>query len=175
MTISKDVLKVLELAERYTPESDVPPKLKDAVHFCIAHELVCIQPADPVKIPRPDGSVGLFPERCTLLPPPHPPFVRHRLLLKEDGEKALASARQGAEPNAADQTQTPQKKSGRKSNEKGDKKIAEDYHKGLEAGEWEGQADYLRKKHGDRYSKNPSATRAWLSTLLKRVEKRTSS
>jgi hypothetical protein len=62
-------------------------------------------------------------------------------------------------------------KPGRKSNAASDAKIAREYAQGLERGEWEGQADYLRKRHPDGRT-GSDKDRAWLNSLLARVKRK---
>lgn len=64
----------------------------------------------------------------------------------------------------------PRGKPGRKSNPESDQQIHEEYNSGLEDGKWDGQADYLRKKHRERWKEDSNAAKSWLSTLLKRVQ-----
>lgn len=52
-----------------------------------------------------------------------------------------------------------------KNSHEDDKRIYDEYGKGLEAGEWTGQANYVRKNH-------PDKTPAWFTKLKKRVENR---
>ena len=52
-----------------------------------------------------------------------------------------------------------------------DRKIHDQYTRGLNEGEWMGQSDYLRRKHRERWVEDQNAAKAWLSSLLKRVSK----
>lgn len=67
-------------------------------------------------------------------------------------------------------TKIGSKKRGRRSTMETDQKIFNEYYAGLEAGEWEGQADYLRKKRPKGWSSNLRTSAARLNKLLKRVE-----
>lgn len=81
-------------------------------------------------------------------------YAAHVLRVSTKGELALRRHK-------------PQKSKGtpgRPSKENECRAVAKEYRKGLEDGEWIGQADYLRKKHPKR---NQGSARAWLSKLLK--------
>lgn len=103
-----DVTTVLELADRYALESEIPSELKEAVRYCIAKKMVRIQPVaalldlDSDEMRKAKGlplrGKQLFPERRTpLIGPGHMPM---RLLLRDDGEAALAEHRIGSEKDA---------------------------------------------------------------------------
>jgi hypothetical protein len=92
MSLSKDVRSVLELAEAYTLEAEVPRELKKAVHYCIARQWVRIRPVvGIVKLNPAEG--GLFPDRRTVLIGPG--TMPRRLLLNDAGELPLAEDRMG--------------------------------------------------------------------------------
>lgn len=71
-----------------------------------------------------------------------------------------------AESKAASSTpkKKAKKKRGRRSKPGKDKVIAEEYRKGLQAGTWKRQADYVRQRH-------PEKDAAWMSKLLSRAMK----
>jgi hypothetical protein len=106
------------------------------------------------------------------------PETRYRLTRK--GKRVLAELiEQRKEGTAADSptvettAEKPAKgKPGRKSNAARDAEIAKEYLDGLDNRLWEGQANYLRQKHPDRVRKGIGSAKAWLSTLLRRVQER---
>lgn len=49
MKLHKDAYAVLELAETYTLEADVPDRLRNALDYCIKVGLVCIEEVKEIK------------------------------------------------------------------------------------------------------------------------------
>jgi hypothetical protein len=75
-------------------------------------------------------------------------------------------------PEEPANSKSRQKKPGRKSKPEYDAKILKVYEQGLEDRLWDGQTDYLRKRHKTRVDEDLNRAKAWLSTLLKRARKR---
>lgn len=73
--------------------------------------------------------------------------------------------------NSQTASMTPKKKRGRPNSREVDRKFAEEYRSGLEHRLWEGQADYLRRKHKKKWDYDSNSAKSWFSTLLKRVDK----
>ena len=98
------VYRVLELAEAYTPEADIPDELTDALTFCIARGWAHIKPVAALLDPNnsPDESwhrSGPYrdgPFRVVLEGPDH---CSKRLLLRNEGRGLLAQWRMSAEPD----------------------------------------------------------------------------
>ena len=88
-----EVYRVLELAERYTKEGDVPGELKDALFFCTGEGWVKLRKvADVLQLkdregPMKDGPIGL------VLPGDGMPNAPFRLLLEGKGRAVLALRR----------------------------------------------------------------------------------
>lgn len=176
----QEILRVLQLAEAATMETDIPRELKPAVHLVIAEGWASLQAVAgvlPGNIPsageHPSRAKSMFANRPLVLPAPDENVGRFplALLLKPAGELALARM-QIATTEIADSADKPMRP-GRKSTTEADQKIADEYYSGLEAKEWEGQADYLRQRHTKRWNENNGRAKAWLCALLKRVKSRT--
>lgn len=139
---------LLRLVEKHFPKQLVFPQQKDARNprqIAIPNEL-----CDWVDVCRQKGFLtGRTPLELT---------GTGRIALRLWSVPATATKAKG--------------KPGRKSTIDDDRKIAKEYQQGLELREWEGQADYLRKKHPKRWSENDAGAKSWLSTLLKRVKER---
>jgi hypothetical protein len=88
------------------------------------------------------------------------------------GRQVLKLRDQKAGDTTTSGNRRPKKKPGRRSDPDADARIEKEYNDGLEAREWVGQADYLRKKHPNRWRKNRNGAKSWLCQLLQRAEKR---
>ena len=92
-------------------------------------------------------------------------------------EFAKASAGQSVNPCASARIppeapqRKPSKRRGKNTAER-DQKIADEYRHGLDCGQWDSAADYLRQKHPQRVKRGQRTANAWFSSLLCRVKKR---
>jgi len=89
--------------------------------------------------------------------------------LTEEGRRWLDTVERNAKAGKVSDRVSEPKKRGRPTNIAYARKVATEYERGLEEGEWEGQADYLRRVHNKRWEESQNAAKSWLSTLLKRV------